>query len=109
MEDVLLSNKNYITNLRSIDTVLFLCRAHGIILNADKFVVATPDVYFSCYRLSGRRQTRRKCELYQTSPRQRVLTDLRSFMALVNQLVKFPSRFTLLSLEELEEDDQVDS
>ncbi|XP_050706255.1 uncharacterized protein LOC126991577 [Eriocheir sinensis] len=97
VDDVLLSDKDFLTHLRSIDEVLSRCRTHGITLNAEKFVVAAPAVSFCGYRLSG--------DGIAADPEKvRAIADfatpanLTSFMGLVNQLAEFSPDITAAAL-----------
>ncbi|XP_066981047.1 uncharacterized protein [Macrobrachium rosenbergii] len=71
--------------------MLTRCRKFGITLNKDKFVVAAPTVNFCGYTLSGEgiSADQEKVSAIRDFPTPANLTDLRSFMGLVNQLAEF--------------------
>ncbi|XP_063600719.1 uncharacterized protein LOC134776896 [Penaeus indicus] len=60
-------------------------------MNADKFVLAAPEVSFCGYTLSGNgiAAEEEKVRAIAEFPKPANLTDLRSFMGLVNQLAEF--------------------
>ncbi|XP_068229556.1 uncharacterized protein [Palaemon carinicauda] len=66
-------------------------RTHGITLNAEKFVIASPTVSFCGYTLSenGITADEEKVQAISEFPKPADLTDLRSFMGLTNQLTEF--------------------
>ncbi|KAG0715035.1 Retrovirus-related Pol polyprotein from transposon opus [Chionoecetes opilio] len=71
--------------------VLARCRAHGVTLNAEKFVLAAPKVRFCGYQLShdGIAADPEKVRAITDFAKPANLTDLRSFMGLANQLAEF--------------------
>ena len=71
--------------------MLSRCRKYGIILNKDKFVPAVPSVSFCGYKLSaeGVAADEDRVSAIRDFPTPANLTDLRSFMGLVNQLSEF--------------------
>ncbi|XP_047481642.1 uncharacterized protein LOC125034045 [Penaeus chinensis] len=91
VEDVLLWDEDYASHLKRVREVLMRCRAHGITVNAVKFVLAAPEVSFCGYTLSGNgiaAEEEKVCARAEF-PKTAKLTDLRSFMGLVNQLAEF--------------------
>ena len=52
VDDILLYDEDYTKHLCRVNEVHARCRAHGITLNAEKFVLAAPKVRFCCYQLS---------------------------------------------------------
>ena len=64
---------------------------HGITLNAEKFVLTAPQVHFCGYQLSndGIAADSEKVLAITDFAKLANLTDLRSFMGLVNQLADF--------------------
>ena len=97
VDDVLLHDEDYLTHLHRVHDVLTRCRSHGITLNAEMFTLASAAVSFCGYRLSGDgiaadpEKVRAITEF--TTPAN--LTDLRSFMGLVNQLAEFSSAISV--------------
>jgi len=91
VDNVLIYDENYLTHLARLDEVLSRCKIHGITLNAEKFVLAAPAVTFCRYKLSkeGVAADPEKVCAIAEFPIPANLTDLRSFMGLVNQLVDF--------------------
>ncbi|XP_068216653.1 uncharacterized protein [Palaemon carinicauda] len=74
-----------------IHELLTRCRKNGITLNRDKFVVAETRVNFGGFTLSeeGIAADPGRVTALQDFPTPSNLTDLRSFMGLVNQLAEF--------------------
>ncbi|ROT64569.1 hypothetical protein C7M84_017475 [Penaeus vannamei] len=68
--------------------MLSRCRAHGITLNKDKFMVAATNVSFCGYP-EGIAADPEKVAAIRDYPTPSNITDLRSFMGLVNQLADF--------------------
>ncbi|XP_076036799.1 uncharacterized protein LOC143022463 [Oratosquilla oratoria] len=91
VDDLLLFDEDYLSHLRRVDDVLARCRKHGITLNADKFVLAADTVSFCGYRLShdGIAADQGKIRAIIDFVKPANITDLRSFMGLVNQLADF--------------------
>ena len=91
VDDILLHDEDYLSHLRRVDEVLSRCRLHGITLNADKFVVAASEMSFCGYRLSrdGIAADPEKVRAIVEFPTPANITDVRSFMGLVNQLAEF--------------------
>ncbi|XP_045114017.1 uncharacterized protein LOC123506168 [Portunus trituberculatus] len=91
VDDILVYDEDYFTHLRHVNDILARCRAHGITLNAKKFVLAAPSVSFCGYRLShdGIAADPDKVRAITEFATPATLTDLRSFMGLVNQLASF--------------------
>ncbi|KAK8378607.1 hypothetical protein O3P69_011237 [Scylla paramamosain] len=52
VDDILLWDEDYKTHIRRVYEVLVRCRTHGITINAEKFVLAAPDVTFCGFKLS---------------------------------------------------------
>ncbi|XP_045105474.1 uncharacterized protein LOC123500985 [Portunus trituberculatus] len=77
--------------VKRIHQMLSRCREHGITLNKDKFSVAEPQVRFCGYNLSpsGISAGEDRVSAIRDFPTPANLTDLRSFMGLVNQLSEF--------------------
>jgi len=91
VDDVLLWDEDYASHLQQVQEVLLRCRAHGVTMNADKFVFTAPKVSFCGYILSGNgiAAEEEKDRAIAEFPKPANLTDLRSFMGLVNQLAEF--------------------
>ncbi|XP_064081857.1 uncharacterized protein LOC135198214 [Macrobrachium nipponense] len=91
IDDLALHDEDYTTHLHRIHEVLTRCRKFGITLNKDKFVVAAPSVNFCGYNLSGDgiSADKQKVSAIKDFPTPVNLTDIRSFMGLVNQLAEF--------------------
>ena len=91
VDDVLLYDEDFLTHLQRTYDVLMRCRESGITLNRDKFVVAAPSVTFCGYTLSeqGISADQGKVSAIRDFPTPANITDLRSFMGLVNQLADF--------------------
>ena len=91
MDDILLHDEDYLAHLQRVDAVLTRCRRNGITLNADKFTLAAPTVSFYGYVLSEEDVAAypRKVKAIAEFSTPVNITDLRSFMGLVNQLAEF--------------------
>ena len=91
VDDILLYDEDFNQHLQRVHTVLTRCRDHGLTLNKDKFVVAASSVKFCGYHLSqaGIEADEEKVRAIRDFPTPSNLTDLRSFMGLVNQLSEF--------------------
>lgn len=91
IDDILLFDDDLPTHLQRIRQILVRCRDHGITLNKDKFAVAEPRVRFCGYDLSatGISAGEDRVSAIRDFPTPANLTDLRSFMGLVNQLSEF--------------------
>lgn len=91
VDDILLFDDDLPTHLKRIHQMLSRCREHGITLNKDKFVVAEPQVRFCGYDLSssGISAAEDRVSAIRDFPTPANLTDLRSFMGLVNQFAEF--------------------
>ena len=91
VDDILLFDEDLQTHFQRVHEMLLRCRKNGITLNRDKFMVAVPNVTFCGYRLTkdGIAADPDKVSAIRDFPRPANLTDLRSFMGLVNQLAEF--------------------
>ena len=92
VEDVLLYDEGYLPHLHHVNTVLARCRASGITLNANKVILAALAVKFYSYVLSanGIDADPEKVQEITDFATPANITDLRSFIGLVNQLTEFP-------------------
>ena len=91
VDDILLTDEDLPSHLQRIHKVLSRCRQYGITLNKDKFVVAASKAKFCGYILShdGISADPEKVSAIRDFPTPSNVTDLRSFMGLVNQLAEF--------------------
>lgn len=91
VDDVLIYDEELLPHLQRVNTVLARCRGNGITLNADKFLLATPAVQFCGFVLSadGIAADPEKVRAIADFTTPANITDLRSFMGLVNQLAEF--------------------
>ena len=91
VDDILLYDEDFSQHINRVHAVLTRCRSHGITLNRDKFKVAAPSVRFCGFTLSqaGVEADDEKVRAIRDFPTPSNLTDLRSFMGLVNQLSEF--------------------
>ena len=91
VDDVLIYDEDLATHLQRTHDVLLRCREFGITLNKDKFVVAAQSVKFCGYTISeaGISADQEKVSAIRDFPTPANITDLRSFMGLVNQLADF--------------------
>ena len=91
VDDILLYDEDLMSHLHKVHNILTRCRATGITLNADKFTLATPAVKFCGFIVSadGIAPDPEKVSAIQDFATPANITDLRSFMGLVNQLTEF--------------------
>ncbi|XP_063591351.1 uncharacterized protein LOC134768457 [Penaeus indicus] len=96
VDDILLHDEDYLSHLQRVNEVLSRCRHHGITLNAEKFIVAASETSFCGYKLSnnGIEADPEKVKAIAEFPTPANLTDLRSFMGLVNQLAEFTPKIS---------------
>lgn len=87
VDDILLWDEDYSAHLQRVHELLLKCRANGITMNAEKFHLATPSVSFCGYKVSsdGIAADEGKVRAIAEFPKPGNVTDLRSFMGLVNQ------------------------
>ena len=90
-DDILLWDEDYDDHLLHITEVLNRCREHGITLNAGKMNLAAKNVSFCGYTIAhnGMAAADEKVKAIAEFPTPSNITDLRSFMGLVNQLAEF--------------------
>ena len=88
--DVLVHDRGLLTHHR-VNTIFTRCQENNITLNADKFVLAAPVVKFCGFMLSseGISADPERVRAIADFPTPANITDLRSFMGLVNQLAEF--------------------
>ncbi|XP_068245143.1 uncharacterized protein mRpL22 [Palaemon carinicauda] len=91
VDDILIFDDDLLSHYHRIHELLTCCRKNGITLNRDKFVVAEARVNFCGFTLSeeGIAADPGRVTALQDFPTPSNLTDLRSFMGLVNQLAEF--------------------
>lgn len=91
VDDIIIWDEDLDTHLQRIKDVLNRCRTHGITLNADKMHIASSCVSFCGYTVSeaGIAANTDKIKAITDFPTPTNITDLRSFMGLVNQLAEF--------------------
>ena len=91
VDDILAYDKDFKTHYIRIKQILDRCRAASITLNKDKFVFAKPELPFVGYIVgqSGIKVDPKKLEAISKFPEPRNLTELRSFLGMVNQLGSF--------------------
>ncbi|XP_064081863.1 uncharacterized protein LOC135198221 [Macrobrachium nipponense] len=91
VDDILIFDDDLLTHYHRIHELLTRCRKNGITLNKEKFTVAETRVNFCGFTLSeeGIAADPGLVAALQDFPTPSNLTDLRSFMGLVNQLAEF--------------------
>ena len=91
VDDILLYDEDLQTHLQQGYGMLIRCRKNGITINCDKFVVAASGVNFCGYNIlsKGIAADPGKVAAIRDFPSPTKLTNLRSFMGLVNQLTEF--------------------
>ena len=90
-DDILCHDNTYSSHLKHVITVLERCAAHNITLNPAKLQFAQPSVEYCGFDINTNGYTvdQRKLRAISEFPVPQNLTDLRSFMGLVNQLASF--------------------
>ncbi|XP_066951847.1 uncharacterized protein [Macrobrachium rosenbergii] len=90
VDGILQSNKDLPSHLQHIHQMLTRCHQYGITRNKEKFATAAPKVNFCGYVLSSHSITADpKVSAICDFPTPSNVTDLRSFVGLVNQLADF--------------------
>ena len=93
VDDVLAYDSEYSEHLQHVIRILERCDTAGITLNPSKLVFAEPSVSYCGYDVtsSGYTADQRKVRAIAEFPTPANITDLRSFLGLVNQLGAFSS------------------
>ena len=91
VDDILLFDSTLQDHYVRVHELLQRCRSHGITLNREKFTVAAPSVSYCGYIISsdGIALDPDRVAALKDFPTPANLTDLRSFLGLVNQLAEF--------------------
>ena len=91
VDDMLLFDENLQDHYVRVHELLQRCRSHGITLNREKFTVAAPSVNYCGYVVSqdGIAADPDRVAAIKDFPTPANITDLRSFLGLVNQLAEF--------------------
>ena len=91
IDGIILYDEDYMAHFCRVNQVLARCRVHGITLNAEKFVLATPKVRFCGYELfsDGIAANPEKVLAITDFTKPANMTALRSCMGLVNQIAEF--------------------
>ena len=91
VDDVLIASRTYEEHIRDVRAFLNRCAEHGITLNPKKFKFAQPSVKFAGYVLSakGTEADPSKVKAIAEFATPTNITELRSFMGMVNQLASF--------------------
>ena len=90
-DDILTWDTSFSEHVHRVRQVLLRCREHGITLNKRKFVFAVADTSFCGYNLrpAGIAADPAKLRAISEFPAPTNITELRSFLGLVNQLGDF--------------------
>ena len=96
VDDILIHSDTAQDNLNRVVRVLERCRQFGITINPDKFVLMQNAVTYVGYVVDseGVKADPRKIEAISEFPTPSNLTELRSFMGLVNQLGGFTDQIS---------------
>ena len=91
VDDVLAYDSDYAAHLQHVRQILKKCDERGITLNPDKCQFAEEEVEFCGFRISpaGYTADDKKVRAIKAFPKPSNITDLRSFLGLVNQLGAF--------------------
>ena len=99
IDDILLSSKDVASHLESLDAVLTRLQQHGFRLKKDKcrFLTSSVEYLGHIVSSSGIQATPDKVDAIVQAPAPKNLTELRSFLGLVNYYGKFvPNLSTIL-------------
>ena len=93
VDDVLAYDTEYDAHLQHVRQILQRCDEHGITLNPEKCRFADSEVEFCGYTINSAGYTAddKKIRAIKLFPKPSNVTDLRSFLGLVNQLGSFSS------------------
>lgn len=96
VDDILAYDETFEQHFTRIVQILDRCRAEGITLNENKFIFAKPEVSFVGYKITsqGIKADPKKVDAIKNFKRPENITQLRSFMGLVNQLGSFSSNIS---------------
>ena len=99
MDDVLLYDEDITEHYNNVKSFLDCCRTNSITLNPKKFCFGEKTVDFVGYKINeeGVSVDDNKIEAIRSYPTPRNVTDLKSFMGLINQLSNFSSSISRLS------------
>ena len=91
MDDVIVHDENFEQHFESVRSMLLRCREHGITLHPNKFKFAENEVNYVCFEINaeGVNTDPEKLKAIAQFPTPTCLTELRSFMGLINQLGDF--------------------
>ena len=91
MDDVIVFDDNFNQHVDRVRALLLRCREHGITLNPDKFKLSEKEVQCVGFTINaqGVSTDPDKLKAIAEFPIPRCLTDLRSFMGLINHLGDF--------------------
>ena len=84
-------NENFEQHVERVRSLMLRCREHGITLNPDKFKFAENEVNYVGFKINadGVNTDPEKLKVIAEFPTPTCLTELRSFMGLINQLGDF--------------------
>ena len=91
MDDVIVHDENFEKHVEIVRSLLLRCREHGIKLNPDKFKFAENEVNYVGFKINaeGVNTDPEKLKAMAEFPTPICLTELRSFMGIINQLGDF--------------------
>ena len=91
VDDTLIASRTYEEHVKDVRNFMERCKTSGITLNKDKFIFAADKVKFAGYIVSkeGREVDPDKVKAIREFASPTTITELRSFMGLVNQLGSF--------------------
>ena len=91
VDDILAYDASYSAHLQHVWDILQRCDEHGMTLNPDKCSFATDNVEFCGFKIdrTGYTADGKKVRAIAEFPQPACITDLRSFLGLVNQLGDF--------------------
>ena len=98
VDDILAYDEIFPGHVRHLWTILTRCRQHGITLNPQQFQFASQQVQYVGYQITrySVMADPARVKALQDFPTPNNLTELRSFMGLVTQLVILPAKWERL-------------
>lgn len=96
MDDLISYDTSFKKHYGNVRKILEMCRIHRLTMNPDKFHFAQPETDFCGYIVGQKGFTvdEKKIEALRNFPQPENITQLRSFLGLVNQFADFSSKIS---------------
>jgi hypothetical protein len=97
LDDIIITGNNYLEHMKNLETVLNRLDAYNIRLNEKKCRFMQSDIDYLGHNISekGIKMTESKIDSLQNAPVPKNLSELRSFLGLVNYYANFISNMSL--------------